>query len=106
MLAQSASANKAASRISARGDASIPWRERPFLSLQRTSEILGDVSIAKLYGLQSEGRLTFHRLDGRTLVETSSVIVLVEAPEPWSASKRGAEARAKRVETARSNWRD
>lgn len=64
---------------------SVPWRERPLLSLQTASEIVG-VSVASLYRFESEKRLVFRRLGGRTLVVTPSLVALVDAAEPWTAS--------------------
>lgn len=64
---------------------SVPWRERPLLPLQVAAEITG-VSIASLYRFESEERLIFRRLGGRTLVETPSLVALVDAAEPWAAS--------------------
>ncbi|MER9911491.1 hypothetical protein NKJ71_12705 [Mesorhizobium sp. M0050] len=73
------------------------------LPLATAAEIAG-VSPASLYRFAAEGRLSFRRLAGRTLVETPSLIALVSAAEPWSPSKRGSAARAKRTERARVAW--
>lgn len=80
-----------------------PWRDRVLLPLQAAAEIAG-VSVASLYRFESEGRLTFRRFAGRTLVETASFVLLVDAAEPWAASDRGAEAREARVQRARASW--
>ena len=91
-------------RSHSEGSAEIPWRERPFQPLPRAREITG-VSIASLYKLADEGRLVFRRIAGRTLVETVSLVQLIDAAEPWTPSDRGAAARASRAETARAAWR-
>jgi hypothetical protein len=82
-----------------------PWRERPLQSLQTASEIAG-ISVASLYRFASEGRLTFKRLAGRTLVETKSLIALVNSAEDWTPSSRTEKARETRVERARAAWQD
>lgn len=71
------------------------WQDRPLLSLQLASE-LASISVASLYRAAEERRLSLRRLLGRTLVETSSFIKLMNSAEPWTPSDRGKEARAKR----------
>lgn len=78
-----------------------PWRDRPFLQLKTASEIVG-VSIASLYNFSDAGRLKLRNFGGRTLVDTKSLIALIETAEDWTPKKRGQEARAKRKETART----
>lgn len=78
-----------------------PWRDRPLQTMQVASEIAG-VSVAALYRAAGEGRLKLRRLEGRTLVETSSLIKFIEAAASWKPSNRGAKARASRVAAARS----
>jgi hypothetical protein len=68
------------------GAASIPWRERPLHSMQVAATIVG-VSRASLYRLASEGRLTLKRLAGRTLVETQSLIALIDTAEDWTSTQ-------------------
>jgi hypothetical protein len=81
----------------------IPWRDRPLHSMQDASHIAG-VSKASLYRLASEGRLTLKRLAGRTLVETKSLMALVENAEDWTPATRADRARAARAERARAAW--
>ena len=84
---------------------SVPWRERPLLSLQTASEIIG-VSVASLYRFENEKRLVFRRLGGRTLVVTPSLVALIDAAEPWAASTLTSKAVAARAEaTARAAQR-
>jgi hypothetical protein len=83
----------------------LPWRETANLPLPRAAEIAG-VSPAALYGYEKQGRLTFRRLAGRTLVSTESLIALVDKAEPWTPSTRGKEARAKRSERAAASWQE
>lgn len=78
-----------------------PWRDRPLHPMKTAAEICG-VSIASLYRFSDEGRLTLRRLGGRTLVDTKSLIALVESAEKWTPYDRGKEARAKRKEIARA----
>lgn len=80
------------------------WRERPLLPLKLASEVAG-VSVASLYNFVDQGRLRFRQLGGRTLVETKSLIALVDSAEEWAPSDRGKEARAKRKELARAALR-
>lgn len=84
---------------------SLPWRETAYLTLPRASEIAG-VSTASLYALESQGRLSFRRLVGRTLVTTESLVRFIDSAEPWTPSDRGKEARAKRRERASTAWSD
>jgi hypothetical protein len=78
------------------------WRDRPLLPLKAASEIVG-VSTASLYRFADEGKLRFRQLAGRTLVDTKSLIALIDAAEDWTPKSRGAEARAKRREIARAS---
>ncbi|WP_156041775.1 helix-turn-helix domain-containing protein [Bradyrhizobium sp. URHD0069] len=78
-----------------------PWRERPLQPMKVAAELCG-VSIASLYRFSDEGRLVLRRLGGRTLVETKSLIALIESAEDWTPYDRGKEARAKRKEIARA----
>ena len=73
----------------------LPWRDRAFLPLETAAEILG-VSRSALYTMESRGDLAFRRIAGRTLVVVPSLIRLIERPETWAASDRGAAARAAR----------
>ena len=78
-----------------------PWRDRPLQTMQIASAIAG-VSVAALYRAASEGRLILRRLEGRTLVETSSLTAFIDGAESWTPSNRGAKARAIRAVAARS----
>lgn len=70
------------------------------LPLQLAAEIAG-ISVASLYRAAGEGRLTFRRIEGRTVVETASLVELLNAAEMWTPSARGKEARVKRSATRR-----
>lgn len=76
---------------------STPWRERPLLPMQLASEVAG-VSVASLYRLAAKGRVELKSLAGRTLVETASLIAMIERVEPWSPSQRAAKATAARAD--------
>ena len=78
-----------------------PWRDRPLLQLKTASEIAG-VSPASLYRFSDEGRLKLRELGGRTLVDTKSLIALIDSAKDWTPKNRGGEARAKRKEVART----
>lgn len=80
------------------------WHERPLLPLKVASEIIG-VSVASLYNFVDQGRLRFRQLGGRTLVDTKSLMALVDNAEEWTPSDRGKEARAKRKQLARAALR-
>lgn len=82
----------------------IPWRDRPLLPLKVASEIVG-VSAGSLYRFADEGRLKLRTLAGRTLVDTKSLIALVDTAPDWTPRPFGKEARAKRAELARSAFR-
>jgi hypothetical protein len=78
-----------------------PWRDRPLHPMKSAAELCG-VSIASLYRFSDEGRLVLRRLAGRTLVDTNSLIALIDSAEKWTPYDRGKEARAKRKEIARA----
>lgn len=88
-------------RVTSCSSAGISWRDRPHQQLSIASEI-AQLSEAALYRAEKDGLLTFVRLSGRTLVETTSLIAFIARAEPWTASNRGAAARAKRAEVARA----
>lgn len=75
----------------------IHWRDRPLLTMQLAAQIAG-VSRGALYGLAQRGELKLKSLAGRTLVETASLIAMIERVEPWSPSHRAAKATAARSE--------
>lgn len=78
----------------------VNWRDRPLTSMQTAAAISG-VSTASLYRFASEGKLTLKSLAGRTLVETTSLVALIDGAEPWTPSSqtRGAVAARKRRNT-------
>jgi hypothetical protein len=94
LKAEDATASRQVRRIGL-GIAETRWQDRAMLSLQLAAEIAG-ISVASLYRAAGEGRLTFRRLEGRTVVETASLVELLNAAEVWTPSERGKEARAKR----------
>jgi hypothetical protein len=65
------------------------------------NEISGRV-VRRFYRFSDEGRLVLRRLAGRTLVDTKSLIALIDSAEKWTPYDRGKEARAKRKEIARA----
>ena len=79
------------------------WRDRLLLPLKLAAKIAGQPP-ASLYRAQSEGKLEFKRLSGRTLVTTDSLVRFVDSAEPWTPSDRGAHGRAARTERARAAW--
>ena len=81
----------------------IHWRERPLHSMQAASNIAG-VSKASLYRFANDGRLKLKRLAGRTLVETKSLIALVDAADDWTPATRTNKACAARAARARAAW--
>jgi hypothetical protein len=83
----------------ASNEISTPWRERPFLPIKTAAEIAG-LSSATLYRFETEGRLSFKRLAGRTFVDTASFATLLQSAEPWTPSKAGTAARAARATRA------
>lgn len=87
----------------ARADA-VPWQNRPYLRMDLTAEVTG-LSRSTLYRLAAAGRLTLRRLAGRVVVETASVLTLLDDAEPWQPGTRGAAARARRSEMARGAGR-
>ena len=79
----------------------LPWRERAFQTLQQASQITG-VSVASVYRFAAEGRISFRRLAGRTLVDTASLIKLIDSAESWTPSSVGSAARAARASLAQT----
>lgn len=77
----------------------IPWRERPLTTMQAAAKLAG-LSVASLYRLASEGKLSLVRLAGRTLIETPTLIRVVEGVEPWTPSPRTGKACERRKELA------
>ncbi|WP_026606044.1 hypothetical protein [Methylocapsa acidiphila] len=81
----------------------LPWRDRPLTQLALASQVSG-LSQTSIRREAARGNLVLKRLAGRVLVETSSLVKLIESAEPWTASERGKAARQKRSEIARANW--
>lgn len=74
---------------------SIPWREKPFLPLKVASDIVG-LSIGSLYKYEKDGALKFQILGGRTMVNTQSLIALVDAAVEYTPRNVAVKARAAR----------
>jgi len=85
--------------------ADIPWQQIPHQTMQNAGRLAG-LSPASLYRYAAEGRLKLRRLAGRTLVDTQSLIALIDSAEEWTPSSRTEKARATRVERARAAWQD
>lgn len=101
---QGAASGKASSKIQPKPQtASTLWRDRPLLSMQVASEVAG-VSRGSLYRLAAENRLQLKKLAGRTLVDTPSLIAILDSAEAWTASPCTAKAVAARGERARASW--
>ena len=81
----------------------IGWTETRLLPLKVAGKIAG-LSPATLYRLEAAGKLRFRRLGGRTLVETASLVELIDGSETWTASDMGAAARKARGERAAAGW--
>jgi hypothetical protein len=58
-----------------------------------------------MYRLADEGKISFRRLAGRTLVDTASLIALLNSAENWKPSNRGKEARAARKQVTAASLR-
>lgn len=86
-----------------RANPEIPWRQRPRLPLKVAAQIVG-VSTATLYKMAGDGRLSFRRLAGKTVVDTRSLIAFIDSDEPWTPSARGTEARAALADRRRASW--
>jgi hypothetical protein len=95
LKAEDATASRPVRRVGL-GIAETRWQDRAMLSLQLAAEIAG-ISVASLYRAAGEGRLHLRRLEGRTVVETASLVELLNAAEVWTPSDRGKQARAKRA---------
>lgn len=79
------------------------WRDLPLLRMKDASEILG-LSVASLYRLAHDGRLKLKKLEGRTLVETKSLIAVVESASDWTPATRTAKATEARKTHAAASW--
>jgi hypothetical protein len=74
----------------------FPWRDRPRLPVDEAAEVYGG-SPAALYQHAHAGKLKFVRQQGRTFVDTASLIKLIEAAETWTPSRHGEAGRAKQA---------
>lgn len=83
----------------------LDWRQIPFHNLKTASRIAG-LSIASLYAGARDGRLTFKKLSGRTLVETNSLLEFIESATDWAPSSRSAAAVSERLVRAAERWAD
>ena len=81
---------------------SIPWRDKPFQTVDHTSAILCG-SRSRTYGLLADGELEAVRLAGKTLVKTASLIAFLERDaERWKPDRKRVEkAVAGRPDVAR-----
>jgi len=73
--------------------------------MKRTAAIIG-VSAATVYLMHHRGELELKRVGGRVVVPTVQVARIVDRAPVWTASKRGAAARARRAELAKAGWED
>lgn len=85
------------------GRTRIHWRDTPLIRMQDASEILG-LSVASLYRLARDGKLVLKKLEGRTLVDTKSLIEVADNASDWTPSTRPAAALSKRAARARESW--
>jgi hypothetical protein len=70
---------------------SIPWRDKPFQTINDTSAILCG-SKSRTYTLLAEGTLEAVRLAGKTLVRTPSLIAFLEQEtEGWKPDRKRVE---------------
>ncbi len=76
----------------------------PFLWCPIAAAIAGGLSSGALYKAEADGKLSFVRLAGRTMVTTESLKRFIGSAQPWVKSDRGKEARAKRSERAKMAW--
>lgn len=81
----------------------LPWRQRAFVNLKLGGEVLG-VSSTSIYRLAGQGKLILKRVAGRVVLDTTSVVALVDAAEDWSPSDRGSAGRKRRNELAQARW--
>ena len=83
--------------------AKVHWRDTPLIRMRDASEILG-LSVASLYRLAHEGKLVLKKLEGRTLVETRSLIEVADSASDWTPSTRTAAAISKRATRSKDSW--
>jgi hypothetical protein len=78
-----------------------PWRERPYQTIANTAD-LSCRSKASVYGLINRGLLRAAKLEGKTVIETGSLIALFERAESWDPDhKRVAAANKRRAEISK-----
>ena len=80
------------------------WQRVDFLTVKSAAAIAGGLSSGALYKAEADGKLSFVRLAGRTMVTTESLKRFIGSAQPWVKSDRGKEARAKRSERAKVAW--
>ena len=80
----------------------IPWRDKPFQTVDHTSAILCG-SRSRTYGLLADGELEAVRLAGKTLIKTASLIAFLERDaKRWKPDRKRVEkAVAGRPDVAR-----
>jgi hypothetical protein len=64
----------------------FPWRELPYQTIGNCAVLTGR-SKAKIYQLIHTGVLLAVSLDGRTLVNTGSLIAFIERASPWRPNR-------------------
>ena len=70
---------------------SIPWRDKPFQTIDHTSAILCG-SRSRTYSLLADGELEAVRLAGKTLIKTASLIAFLERDaEGWKPDRKRVE---------------
>jgi hypothetical protein len=81
---------------------SIPWQDRPLLTIEQTSVLLCG-SPSRTYGLIAAGELEAIRVAGKTAIKTPSVVALMEREnKPWKPDRKRVEkAVAGRPDVAR-----
>jgi hypothetical protein len=64
------------------------WRENPFQTIERTSELLC-VSRGKVHELLNNGRLRAVRVEGsiKVMVETATIEDVLATAKPWKANR-------------------
>lgn len=77
-------------------EAKVHWRDKPVLPTKLAAEIAG-VSIASLYRQSKLGNLQFKTVAGRTMIETNSLINLLDNAVNWTPQSRTNAATAKRA---------
>ncbi len=81
----------------------VHWRDTPLIRMRDASEILG-LSVASLYRLAHDGKLVLKKLEGRTLVETRSLIEVADSASDWAPDGRTKNAVHARQQRAAASW--